>query len=230
MTGGRQSPVAGRRSAVSSRQSAVGSRQSAVGSRQSAVEFTQVTFSRRSLFLFFFIAVLGVTTLPRLANATAFLLTYIQNAQSNSDASLATVRSQDRLARNAKGTITRLTPEEHLRRAASTTPTAPSMRRANIGKALMNYYPTTRVWRKHSWALADRNFQERQYNEAYSAYDRLARSYPSSKEGREGLNFQRCSLLRLGKTSEAADRYIEYINRFPEGKELRLPTSTQSTP
>ena len=56
--------------------------------------------------------------------------------------------------------------------------------------------------------------------EAYNAYDRLARTYPSTKEGREGLNFSAASLLRMGKTSEAADRYIEYINRFPNGERI----------
>ena len=38
--------------------------------------------------------------------------------QSSSDAILAAARRQDREARNARGIITRLTPEEHLRRAS----------------------------------------------------------------------------------------------------------------
>jgi len=56
--------------------------------------------------------------------------------------------------------------------------------------------------------------------EAYSAYDRLAREYPATKDGREALNFSAASLLRLGKTSEAADRYVQYIYRFPDGERI----------
>ena len=63
-------------------------------------------------------------------------------------------------------------------------------------------------------------FVPRRYAEAYSIYDQLAREYPATKEGREGLNFSAASLLRLGKTSEAADRYIQYVNRFPNGERI----------
>jgi len=40
------------------------------------------------------------------------------------------------------------------------------------------------------------------------------------QRGREGLNFSAAALLRMGRTSEAADRYIEYINRFPDGRRI----------
>ncbi len=179
-----------------------------------------MTFSRRSLFLFFFIAVLGVTTLPRLANATAFLLTYIQNAKGNSDASLATVRRQDRLARNAKGTITRLTPEEHLRRAAIYHANRAFDEAREHWQALMNYYPNDPRVAEALLGTGRSYFQARRYEEAYNAYDRLARTYPTTKEGREGLNFSAASLLRMGKTSEAADRYLDYINRYPDGERI----------
>ena len=91
-------------------------------------------FSTRSLLLLFFIAVFGAGTLSRLATATALLLVQIQNKQSNSDASLAAVRRQDREARNSRGVITRLPPEEHLRRAAVYHANRAFDEAANIGR------------------------------------------------------------------------------------------------
>src|SRR5947207_1214374 len=84
----------------------------------------------------------------------------------------------------------------------------------------MNYYPEDPRVAEALLGIGRSYFQARRYYEAYNAYERLARSYPSTKEGREGLNFSAASLLRMGKTSEAADRYIEYINRFPDGERI----------
>jgi soluble lytic murein transglycosylase-like protein len=179
-----------------------------------------VTLSTRSIFLFFFIAVLGMTPLPRLATGTGLLLAHVQSKQSNSDASLAAVRRDDRVARNAKGTITRLSPEEHLRRATIYHGNRAFSEAREHWQALMNYYPNDPRVAEALLGIGRSNFQERRYSEAYNAYDRLARGYPSTKEGREGLNFSAASLLRMGKPSEAADRYIEYINRFPDGERI----------
>jgi soluble lytic murein transglycosylase len=167
-------------------------------------------FRTRSLFVLVLVTLLGVTTLPRLSRAQ----------QANSDANLATARRDDRLARNAKGTITRLSPDEHLRRAGIYHANRAFDEAREHWQALMNYYPGDPRVAEALLGVGRSYFQERRYDEAYNAYDRLARAYPSTKEGREGLNFSAGSLLRLGKTSEAADRYIEYINRFPDGERI----------
>jgi soluble lytic murein transglycosylase len=168
----------------------------------------------RRLILFFFIALLGAIILPRLTIA------HLQGKQANSDASLAAVRSQDRLARNARGVITRLSPEEHLRRVGIYHANRAFDEAREHWQALMNYYPDDPRVAEALLGIGRSYFQERRYAESYSAYDRLARSYPATKEGREGLNFSAAALLRMGKTSEAADRYIEYINRFPDGERI----------
>ena len=138
--------------------------------------------------------------------------------QGNNEASLTTVRRQDRDTRNARGVMTRLTPEEHLRRANIYHLNRAFEEAREHWQALINYYPNDPRVAEALLGIGRSNFQSRRYFEAYDAYDRLARNYPSTKEGREGLNFSAASLLRLGKTSEAADRYIEYINRFPDGE------------
>jgi soluble lytic murein transglycosylase len=178
-----------------------------------------VRLSTRLLFLILFIA-FGAITVPHLARATGLLLTQVQTKQSNSDASLAAVRRDDRFARNAKGVITRLTPEEHLRRAGIYHANRAFAEAREHWQALMNYYPGDSRVAEALLGTGRSYFQERRYSEAYNSYDRLARSYPLTKEGREGLNFSAASLLRMGKTSDAADRYIEYINRFPEGERI----------
>ena len=138
--------------------------------------------------------------------------------QRSSEASLNAVRRLDREARNARSVMTRLTPEEHLRRAAIYHINRAFEEAREHWQALINYYPNDPRVAEALLGIARSNFQSRRYSEAYSAYDRLARGYPFTKEGREGLNFSAASLLRLGKASEAADRYIEYVTRFPEGE------------
>ena len=140
--------------------------------------------------------------------------------QGNSDATLAAVRRQDRVARNAKGLITRLSPEEHLRRAAIYLANRAFDEAREHWQALINYYPDDPRVAQALLGMGRAYFQPRRYLEAYNAYDRLAREFPLTKEGREGLNFSAASLLRLGRTSEAADRYIQYISRFPDGERI----------
>jgi soluble lytic murein transglycosylase len=114
--------------------------------------------------------------------------------------------------------MTRLTPEEHLRRANIYHVNRAFDEAREHWQALINYYPDDPRVAEALLGIGRSNFQSRHYSEAYDSYDRLARNYPSTKEGREGLNFSAASLLRLGKASEAADRYIEYVNRFPDGE------------
>lgn len=162
--------------------------------------------------LIFSYPVLSATILPTRGGIYA--------VQSGSDASLAAVRQQDRYTRNAKGIITRLTAEEHLRRASIYHVNRAFGEARDHWQALITYYPNDPKVAEALFGIGRSFFQERRYDEAYEAYNRLARNYAATKEGREGLNFSAAALLRLGKPSEAADRYIEYINRFPTGERI----------
>jgi soluble lytic murein transglycosylase len=140
--------------------------------------------------------------------------------QASSDASLAAVRREDRDARNSRGVITRLSVEEHLRRAGIYHTNRAFDEAREHWQALINYYPDNSRVAEALLGIGRSYFQSRRYAEAYNAYDRLARNYASTKEGREGLNFSAAALLRMGRASEAADRYIEYIKRFPNGERI----------
>ena len=172
--------------------------------------------------LLVFFAVFGVSTFPRLAVATGLLSTqfYSFAIQTSSDANLAAVRRKDRDARNARGVMTRLTPEEHLRRASVYHVNRAFEEAREHWQALINYYPDDARVAEALLGIGRINYQSRRYPEAYNYYDRLARTYPATKEGREGLNFSAAALLRMGKASDAADRYIEYIGRFPNGERI----------
>ncbi len=167
-----------------------------------------------------FATLFGVNGDAYVSTARRFVLTHALSPtlQGSSDVSLAALRRQDRDARNARGVMTRLSPEEHLRRANIYHLNRAFDEAQEHWQALINYYPDDPRVAEALLGIGRSNFQSRHYSEAYDAYDRLARNYPSTKEGREGLNFSAASLLRLGKASEAAERYIEYVNRFPNGE------------
>ena len=167
-----------------------------------------------------FASMFSLSGVSRLSTTTGFVSAHLLSPalQGSSDASLKTVRRQDQDARNARGVMTRLTPEEHLRRANIYHVNRAFDEAREHWQALINYYPDDPRVAEALLGIGRSNFQSRHYSEAYDSYDRLARNYPSTKEGREGLNFSAASLLRLGKASEAADRYIEYVNRFPDGE------------
>jgi len=164
-------------------------------------------------------ATLSLGSVPQLAQTGSKQLLLV-GVQGNSDEALAAVRRQDRVARNANGVMTRLSAEEHLRRAAIYLANRAFDEAREHWQAFINYYPNDPRVGQALLGMGRSYFQSRRYMEAYSAYDRLAREFPLTKEGREGLNFSAASLLRLGRTSEAADRYIQYTNRFPDGERI----------
>jgi len=179
-----------------------------------------MNFCTPLLVLISFTTMFGVSGVSSFSPTIGFASTHFLSTalQGSSEASLTAVRRQDRGARNARGVMTRLTPEEHFRRASIYHVNRAFAEAREHWQALINYYPDDPRVAEALLGIARSNFQSRRYSEAYDAYDRLTRGYPSTKEGREGLNFSAASLLRLGKASEAADRYIEYVNRFPNGE------------
>jgi len=63
-------------------------------------------------------------------------------------------------------------------------------------------------------------FLEKVYENGYNVFNQLVQEYGPTKEGREALNFSAASLLRMGRFSEAATRYAEYVDRFPNGERI----------
>lgn len=140
-------------------------------------------------------------------------------AQSTGDAALSAIRSSDRTERASKGKVT-LPPAEHLRRAGIYLANRLFRDARAHWEALVENYPNDPGVPAALLGMGRSYYVERRYEDARRVYERLARTYPDTKEGREGLNFSASSLLRMGRGKQAAERYAEYIERYPSGERI----------
>ncbi|HEX8709348.1 MAG TPA: transglycosylase SLT domain-containing protein [Pyrinomonadaceae bacterium] len=138
------------------------------------------------------------------------------------DSELAAVRRLDREGGGAGGKLPALTPAEHLRRAGIyLTNRAFDEARAHF-RALVERYPSDVNVPAALFGIGRSYFQVRRYEESIPFFERLARDYAQLKDGREGLYSLASALLRLGRATEAAARYREYTERFPEGERVEF--------
>jgi TolA-binding protein len=140
--------------------------------------------------------------------------------QSANDGVLASIRRSDRESRDTTNKLRRLSPEEHLRRANIYMSNRAFDEARAHWQALIDYYPQEPKVPEALLGIGRSYFQSRRYPEAFTTFDQLARNYDQTKEGREGLNFSAAALLRMGRPSDAAQRYIDYINKFPNGERI----------
>jgi len=153
--------------------------------------------------------------------AFAFILALAANApgQSTGDAALSAIRSSDRAERASKSKVT-LPPAEHLRRAGIYLANRLFADARTHWEALVENYPNDPGVPAALLGMGRSYYVERRYEDARKVYERLARTYPDTKEGREGLNFSASSMLRMGRGREAAERYAEYIEKYPNGERI----------
>ncbi len=140
--------------------------------------------------------------------------------QSASDNSLATVRQSDKAGKNPDGSIARLTPAEHLRRANVYMTNRAFAEARNHWQALLKFYPQDPNVPAALFGIGRSYFQERRYQDAFNVYDRLHKNFPETKDGREALNFSGAAALRMGRPAEAADRYRLYTEEYPAGERI----------
>ncbi|MGI8656047.1 MAG: transglycosylase SLT domain-containing protein [Pyrinomonadaceae bacterium] len=153
-------------------------------------------------------AQISSNTMPALAPQTA------------SDGALAQVRSLDRIARPADGKLALLSPAEHLRRAGVYIVNRAFDEARLHYQALIDRYPNDPKIPAALYGIGRSFFQTRRYNESLPFFERLAREYTFTQEGRDGLSNLAAALLRLERAGEAATRYIEYIGKFPQGERI----------
>jgi soluble lytic murein transglycosylase len=140
-------------------------------------------------------------------------------AQTTNDAALNVVRSDDRIDR-ATGTFSQLSAAEHMRRAAIYMSNRALAEARQHWQVVIDKYPTDVNVPAALFGCGRSNFQERHYAEALRFYERVAREFPQTKDGREGLNASASALLRLGSPSDAADRFREYVETYPAGERI----------
>src|SRR6266478_1362346 len=137
------------------------------------------------------------------------------------DAALSAVRESDRADRARKSKqITQLSAAEHARRAGIYLLNRAFAEARQHWQALIDNYPNDPNVPAALLGIARSYYVERRYEEARQTYERLERDYPQTKEGREGLNFSASSLLRMGRGAEAAARYAEYLEKYPDGERI----------
>jgi soluble lytic murein transglycosylase len=152
-----------------------------------------------------------------LAFAAAFAIKSTTRAQSATDASLNSVRMSDRTDRAAK-VPPQLSATEHMRRAAVYMANRAFADARLHWQAVLDQYPNDASIPAALFGMGRSFYQERRYEDARQMYERVAQTYPDTKEGREGSNFAASSLLRMGRGAEAAARYIQYLDKYPNGE------------
>ncbi len=150
--------------------------------------------------------------------AAALLCASASSAQTG-DASLSSIRVSDKAAKISKAVDT-LTPAEHFRRGGIYLTNRLFDEAREHFQAIVSNYPNDPMVAPALLGIARSYYVERRYEEARQNYERAAREFPDQKEGREGLNFAGSSLLRMGRGVEAAARYTEYINKYPNGERI----------
>lgn len=154
------------------------------------------------------------------ALALSLLLTNQTTPQSSSETALSGVRRSDAAARDANGNVSRLTPAEHMRRAAVYLANRAFAEARAHWQALIENYPQDSRVPEALLGIGRSYFLGKVYEDGYVVFNEVVQKYPSTKEGREALNYSAASLLRMGKFNESAARYEEYINRFPNGERI----------
>jgi soluble lytic murein transglycosylase len=140
--------------------------------------------------------------------------------QAASETSLAAVRRSDVADRDANGKLKKLAPAEHMRRAAVYLSVRAFAEARAHWQTLIDNYPQEPRVPEALLGIGRSYFLEKVYQDGYVVFNQLAQQYSGTKEGREGLNYSAASLLRMGKFSEAAARYAEYVDRFPDGERI----------
>src|ERR1051326_8820264 len=161
---------------------------------------------------------LNALTLVLLTTFAGAIITSTQ-AQKASDASLDSVRMSDRADKLSK-VPPQLSAAEHMRRASIYMANRAFADARTHWQAVLNDYPNDTNVPAAMFGIGRSLYWERRYEDARQMFERVAQSYPETKDGREGSNFAASSLLRMGRGSEAAARYIQYLDKYPDGERI----------
>ncbi len=151
----------------------------------------------------------------------ALTLVSFAYSQGATDATLNAVRTSDSIDRSRSGKLAPdITATEHMRRASVYMANRAFAPAREHYQAVVDDYPSDVNVPAALYGVARTFYQERRYEEARQVYEKLAHDYPQTKEGREGSNFAASSLLRMGRGAEAAARYAEYLEKYPNGERI----------
>ena len=136
------------------------------------------------------------------------------------DRALADVRRLDQNNRDQYGQLGQTTTAEHLRRATIYHSNRAFAEARAHWQALLDRYPDDTNRPVALFGVGRAYFQEQNYNDALAQFEQVAEQYPDAFEGREGRYYIAATLLRLGRFSQSAARYADYIRIYPQGERL----------
>jgi soluble lytic murein transglycosylase-like protein len=154
------------------------------------------------------------------APATAVFFESLPTDEQGGDDALANARRLDRQNRGADGGLSTLPPQEHMRRAAVYLANRAFAEAREHWTALVGHYPTDANVPASLFGIGRSYYVERRYAEALPFFERLGRDFAQQKEGREGFYYTAATILRLGRPADAAARYLEYAERYPQGERI----------
>lgn len=149
--------------------------------------------------------------------AALMLLSSAALAQS-SDSTLRRVTRLDAGSRATGTKLPLLSAAEHLSRAETYMANRLFPQAREHWQMVIQNYPGDAGISKAFFGMGRSYMWEREYDQAVSWFEKLNGN--TSKDGREGLAFKGASLVRLGRSLEAARVYEEYTNLFPNGERL----------
>jgi soluble lytic murein transglycosylase len=163
----------------------------------------------------FFVCLLG--TLPAFAGTRS---AGVIAKQAASETTLASVRRSDAADRDANGKLRKLAPAEHMRRAAVYLSVRAFAEARAHWQTLIDSYPQDPRVPEALLGMGRSYFLGKIYPDGYKIFNQLVQDHSGTKEAREALNYSAASLLRMGRFTESAARYAEYVDRFPNGERI----------
>ncbi|MEZ5306843.1 MAG: transglycosylase SLT domain-containing protein [Pyrinomonadaceae bacterium] len=140
--------------------------------------------------------------------------------QTFNDRTLADVIAKDRAERGPDGRLQRLSEEDHLFRADVYMSNRQFANAREHWELLMSEYPDSLSIPKALFGMGRSNMWERNYETAVTWFDKLARDFPGTLDGQEGLAFKASCYVRLGDQQNAIKSYEQYTVMYPTGKRI----------
>ncbi|HEV3468064.1 MAG TPA: transglycosylase SLT domain-containing protein [Pyrinomonadaceae bacterium] len=145
---------------------------------------------------------------------------FVLSADDQSDGALAVTRRMDAEGRGGGGELPRLSAQEHMRRAAIYHANRAFEEARAHWRAVIERHPSDANVPAAHFGTGRSLFQERRYEEALPVFQKLGETYIQTPAGREGFYYVAATLLRMDRPGEAAARYAEYAERFPDGERV----------
>lgn len=136
------------------------------------------------------------------------------------DADLRAVTEKDKMSRDASGKLMTLPASEHVSRGFTYMENRHFPEAREHFQKILDVYPTDPLIQRALFGMGRSLMWERQYTKAIPYFDRVAREFPASKDGREGLYFEASCELRVGQNAEAARHWQQYTVMYPQGERI----------